>query len=132
MAIATKQISECMTRYEQRINKWTGNCATPIRHEEPETHQARAEHLLYMCQQVREWCGDLPDTLEWTVEVYKDREKQLLPYLSLREKIMRWLSWIQAKLHSEGLLTMEQCKRDLMPPDATFRADGGVETREGK
>ncbi len=119
MAIATKQISECMTRYEQRINKWTGNCATPIRHEEPETHQARAEHLLYMCQQVREWCETAQDPY-------------LPSYHSLREKIMRWLSWIQAKLHSEGLLTMEQCKRDLMPPDATFRADGGVETREGK
>lgn len=52
----------------------------------------RAQHLLFMCGQIRELLGE-----------------------GRREKVMRWLGFLQGVLWTDGYATLEELKRMNMP-----------------
>lgn len=126
MALATKQIHDLMSKYEELLKSEYPDLL-PIRHESPVGGEQRFQHLLFMCQQIKEFCLEMKhiphiQDAKSVVEIHNGIQQV---QISRREKTMRWLGWLQAKLHSEGLLSMEQAKRDLMPPGAEFSVTGG-------
>ena len=86
---------------EEAMTLCSGSLETPL----------IADHLLYMLQQIR----DFTHAAELTLDSVKR--------MSTREKLMRWLGWVQAAVWFADLMTLDDLKRLNMPPGETFKTE---------
>lgn len=131
MAVDTKQIMDLMDEYTGKISAHLGQRFDAKRHDDPgKLLFANMEHSLFMCNEIKRFCVELSsinlssgDAKHW------DNQKK---YHSLREKVMRWLGWLQRTLCFFDLYCLEACKKHVMPPGEEFRKDGGTPQLTGK
>lgn len=126
MAIATQQIIDLMNRYESTIRNSCPGGVALIRHDNP-GHDFRKsmEHSLFMALEIRAMCLRLGELMKPSTNL-NDMHENVRQYHPFREKIMRWLGWLQSSLNHFGIYTLEELKMHNAPSGTVFQKDGGA------
>lgn len=125
MAVDTKQIMDLMDEYTGKVSAYLGQRFDAKRHDDPGNLLfANMEHSLFMCNEIKRFCVELSsiNLSSGDAQHWNNQKK----YHSLREKVMRWLGWLQRTLCFFDLYCLEACKKHVMPPGEEFRKDGGT------
>lgn len=96
--MSPKKVKDTALEYAQLLVQ--GFDCLPERNAEATELRARLNHLTWMCMQVSD---------------FVDGERI--------EKAMRWLGFLQGAMWALGVRTIEESKRDNMPPAETFEKD---------
>lgn len=125
MALDTPRIISLMDDYEVKIRNSVYLGVKPVRHENP-GHEMKPnmEHALFMAGEIKAMC-DRAMNINLAVLDMNEAMDRMDEMRSIREKIMRWLGWLQCTLCFFRLCTLDDCKRHIMPLGEEFKADGG-------
>ncbi len=122
MAMKISQIIANTKKYEAHICNQIPGGVTTVRHDfTGQDLKKNMEHALFMTLEIRAMCESVLDMGAKRPIDPKDTPKLIFA----REKIMRWLGWLQCSMCFFGLYSLEDLKKDNMPPGEEFKPDGG-------
>jgi methionine salvage enolase-phosphatase E1 len=108
------KIRDVLDRYETHLSAYGGN--------------AWVDHLLTMIPKMREMLAnnsatlpDIADVIANTAMTFSEGQALILHYTHQREKVMRWLGFLQGALWVKGIYTIDELRAHNMPDGETMR-----------